>query len=380
MVVLEVAQLARSVFLSQFPMNLQTLKLKASTLCAGGTLLVFGGFLTVNLAGCGGGGGGGLTTAPTPSPVGATFRIVLADGSASRGGTVTLTGNGRTLSGTADNNGVAVIPGATPGTYTATFTAFGSNGGSLGSTTRQVVVTKAGAQNFTLVQGDTGNGIYNLSGTIFINPNNADNTNCTATSQPYTGAALISVRDLSDTSGSPIVAQITRPLQDTGTTVRGQYTISIPVLPAQGTFRVEVSPAGNQGAPIAGISATTTFTSGSNSLQGVNVCANLSGTIPVPLKTPTPTPTNFIFPTPTGTFVPTATPVATATVAATATATSQPGATATVAPGATATTRPIVTAAPTTAPGPLFTPGPATNSTPGPGTSITPANLPRTHR
>ncbi len=276
-------------------MNLQSLKLKASTLCAGGTLLVFGGFLTVNLAGCGGGGGAGLTTAPTPVPVGATFRIVLPDGSASRGGTVTLTGNGTTLTGTADNNGVVVIPGAAPGTYTATYTAFGNNGAALGSTTRQVVVTKAGAQNFVLVQGDAGNGIYNLSGTIFINPGSAANTSCTATSQPYTGAALISVRDLSDISGAPIVAQITRPLQGAGSTVPGQYTISIPVLPAQGTFRVEVSPAGNQGAPVAGISSTTTFTPGVNALTGVNVCANLNGVIPVPLKTPiatnTPTPT-----------------------------------------------------------------------------------------
>ena len=272
-------------------MNLQSLKLKASTLCAGGTLLVFGGFLTVNLAGCGGGGGGGLTTAPTPVSVGATFRIILPDGSASRGGTVTLTGNGQTLSGTAGNDGIVTIPGATPGTYSASFTAFDGSGAALATTTRQIVVTKAGAQNFVLVQGDTGNGIYNLTGTIFINPGNASNSNCTATSQPYTGAALISVRDLSDTSGSPIVAQITRPLQNSGTTVPGQYTISIPVLPAQGTFRVEVSPAGNQGAPIAGISPTTTFISGTNALTGVNVCANLNGMIPVPLKTPTPTPT-----------------------------------------------------------------------------------------
>ena len=102
-------------------MNLQSLKLKASTLCAGGTLLVFGGFLTVNLAGCGGGGGGGLTTVPTPRPVGATFRIIQQDGTPSQGGSVTLTGNGQTYNGTADNTGVAVIPGVAPGNYTVTF-------------------------------------------------------------------------------------------------------------------------------------------------------------------------------------------------------------------------------------------------------------------
>ena len=282
-------------------MNLQTLKLKASTLCAGGTLLVFGGFLTVNLAGCGGGGGGGLTTIPTPSPIGATFRIVQQDTTPSRGGSLTLTGNGQTFNGTADNNGVVTLNNVTPGTYTATFTTNSSNGTALPSTTRQLVITRTGAQNFVLVQGDTGQGAFTLTGTIFENPNSGEFTNCGPTSAPVTANVLISVRDLNDTTGAPIIAQIVRPTQDSNAPIalRGRYTISLPTNPR--SFRVEVGPADNNGAAFAGISATTTFTEGTTSLANVNVCANRNGQIPVPFSptaTPTATPIGgFFFPT-----------------------------------------------------------------------------------
>ena len=256
-------------------MNLQNLKIKASTLCAGGTLLVFGGFLTVNLAGCGG-GGGGLTTIPTPSPVGATFFLVQQDSSPSNGGTLTLTGNGQTFNGTADSSGKVVLSGVTPGTYTATFIA-NSSAGALPSTSRTIVVTKSGAQNFVLVQGDTGNGAFTLSGTVFQNSNNGDFTNCTSNSAPITADLLISVRDLNDTTGAPIIAQIVRPVQDANASLalRGRYTISLPTNPR--SFRVEVGPATNNGVIYAGISATTTFTQGVTSLTNVNVCANTNG-------------------------------------------------------------------------------------------------------
>lgn len=314
-------------------MNLQNLKLKASTLCAGGTLLVFGGFLTVNLAGCGG-GKGGLTTIPTPSPVGATFRIVQQDSTPSKGGTLTLTGNGRSFSGTAGNDGVLVLNNVSPGTYTATFTSFTSNGTALPSTSRQLTITRVGAQNFVLVQGDTGNGAFTLTGTIFQNPNNSDFTNCTTSSSPVTAAVLISVRDLNDTTGAPIIAQIVRPLQDSNVAValKGRYTISVPTNPR--SFRVEVGPADNNGAAFAGISATTTFTQGTTSLSNVNVCANSNGKIPVPFSptaTPTVTPTGGAFP------IASTTPTSTATADPNATATQTPGPTSTSLPTATPT-------------------------------------------
>ena len=308
-------------------MNLQTLKLKASTLCAGGTLLVFGGFLTVNLAGCGG-GGGGLISMPTPRPVGATFRIVQQDSQPSRGGTITLTGNGQTFTGTADNKGVVVLSNLPPGTYNATFTSFTSNGTALPSTTRSLTVTPTGTQNYQLVQGDTGSGAFTLTGTVFANPNNADFTNCTASSAPITAPLLITVRDLNDTMGTPIISQIVRPLQDNNapSNLRGRYTISLPLRPT--SFRVEVGPADNNGVVFAGFSATTTFTEGITSLANVDVCANSNGRIPVPFSptaTPTTAPTRG-FPTvgpgtPTPTVGPTNTAVPTNTVAPTNTTT-----------------------------------------------------------
>ena len=265
-------------------MNLQSLKLKASTLCAGGTLLVFGGFLTVNLAGCGG-GGGSLATVPTPVPVGATFRIVQQDSTPSRGGNITLTGNGQTYTASADNNGVATINNLPPGTYSVTYTAFNGAGQAQPATTRTLTITRTGAQNYVLVQGDTGNGQFTLTGVIFQNNNDGKTTDsnisdCDVNSTRITAPVLISVRDLNDTTGNPIIAQIVRPEQSsTGpANTRGGYSISIPTRPR--SFRVEVGPADNNGVIYAGLSATTTFTEGNTSLANVNVCANTDGIIP----------------------------------------------------------------------------------------------------
>ena len=329
-------------------MNLQNLKLKASTLCAGGTLLVFGGFLTVNLAGCGGGGGGGLTTIPTARPVGATFRIVQQDSSPSKGGTITLTGGGKTFTGTAGNDGVVVLSNVSPGTYTANFTAFDNSGKALATTTRALTITKSGAQNFVLVQGDTGNGAFTLTGTVFQNANNGDFSNCSANSSPITAPLLISVRDLNDTTGAPIIAQIVRPEQGPGTpaALKGRYTISLPTNPR--SFRVEVGPGDNNGVIYAGISSTTTFTQGTTSIANVNVCTNNNGKIPVPFSptaTPTNTPIGGVLPTATGTIAPTAT----TNPNATATSTTAPASTNTPLP--TSTSTPTFTQAPTVATG-----------------------------
>ena len=361
-------------------MNLQTLKLKASTLCAGGTLLVFGGFLTVNLAGCGGGGGGGISTIPTPSPVGATFRIVQQDSAPSKGGTISLVGNGKTFNGTADNNGIVVLGNVPPGNYTATFTAINRDGIALPATTRPITITRMGAQNYLLVQGDNGAGAFTITGTIFQNPNDNDFTNCTSASTPISANVLISVRDLNDTTGAPIIAQIIRPTQDSNpaANLKGRYTISLPIRPT--SFRVEVSPADNNGVAFAGISATTTFTQGNNTLDQVDICANRNGKIPVPFSptaTPTAFPTGGGFPVATSTPLPTATtdpkvtpqatnttvPTATPTQAGNTAGTTTLSSTAGNPTGGTATTTTGGTATSTTSTG-----GTATTTTGGTGT------------
>ena len=339
-------------------MNLQNLKLKASTLCAGGTLLVLGGFMTVNLAGCGGGGGSSLTTAPTPRSQGVTFRILQQDSSASRGGTVTLTGNGQTQTANADSTGVATFSNVTAGTYTATFTAFDNAGAALPATTRPVIITSAGAQSYTLVQGDTGGGAFTITGRVVANPDDGDlsTANCDAQSQPITASVLISVRDLNAINGTPIIAQAVRPLQadSTDANLRGRYTISLPFRPR--SFRVEVSPDGTNGAPFAGISATTTFVPTVTTVSSVDVCTNLTGRAPAPAVTPIPTATATQFggggfPTPIGTSTPiggggggqaTSTPIPTNTSVSTPT----PVATNTAIPGSQFTAVPSTTFTP----------------------------------
>ena len=346
-------------------MNLQNLKLKASTLCAGGTLLVLGGFMTVNLAGCGGGGGSSLTTAPTPRAQGVTFRILQQDSSASRGGTVTLTGNGQTQTANADSTGVAIFSNLTAGTYTATFTAFDNAGVALSPTTRPVIVTNTGAQSYTLVQGDSGGGAFTVTGRVVANPDDGDlsTANCDAQSQPITASVLISVRDLNATNGTPVIAQVVRSLQSDGTdaNLRGRYTISLPFRPR--SFRVEVSPDGTNGAPFAGISATTTFVPTVTTVSSVDVCTNLTGRAPAPAVTPIPTatatPFGGGFPFPNGT--PTITPVGGGGNGGQATSTPIPTNTSIATPTPVATNTPI--------PGSQFTAVPGTTATPIPNTT-----------
>ena len=365
---------------------IKLLNLKASTLCASGALLVLGGFMTVNLAGCGGGGGGGLTQA-TPRPVGATFRIVQQDGSVSRGGALTLTRDSFTTTVSADAAGVATVPSLAPGTYAATFTAFDNSGNPLPSTTRSIVIASSGSQSYMLVQGDSGNGQFVITGRVLLNAtgsndddNNPATGNCNAQSVPVTSAVLISVRDLNSTDGTPIVAQAVRAAQASGgpSSQRGTYTVSLPFRPRLPlTFRVEVSALPGGSVPFAGISATTTFVTNTTTTTGVDVCTNINGVIPVPAVTATPivtnTPFQFITPTPFASATPnaTVTPGATATPGASATATSAAQATATAQANATATAGPNATATTAAA---TATAGPAATAT-AIATQLNPANV-----
>jgi hypothetical protein len=307
----------------------KVLKMKASTLCAGSALLVLGGFMSVNLAGCGGGGGGGGLGSPTATPSAQTisFTLLRQNNTASNGGTVTLTGP-VTLSGTANAAGVVTIPSVPPGTYTATFVVNNDAGNPLTTTTTSLIITRASGQNFLLLEGQTSNaGQYVISGTVRLNPvvddpdNDSSTANCTNGSTPVTGAFLVTAIDLDTKLGQPIIAQARRALQSTSgtpTAQKGAYTIRLPYRPQ--AFRIVIGRVDDSGAVFSGRSAITNF-AGRDNVTGVDICVNQDGTIPGPVVTASPIPTGGVIPTPISSNTPvnTATPTPTATATATAT-------------------------------------------------------------
>lgn len=173
-------------------MFLKVSKIKASTLCASSALLVLGGFMSINLAGCGGGGGnsGGSFGSPTATPgiQGITFLLQLQNGQLSNGGTLTLTPaagtNSPVLNGTASSAGIVSFPAVQPGTYTATFVLKSASGTTFSTTNTTIVVTRDSNQRFLLLQ-DQGVGTasnFAVSGTVRRNP--GATATPTATSTP----------------------------------------------------------------------------------------------------------------------------------------------------------------------------------------------------
>ena len=351
-------------------MTTKRLPFQASTLCAGGTLLVLGGFLTLNLAGCGGGGGGGIGTptavpgtTATPAPASLQFQLQLTGGANATGGTVRLTSaSGLNYSATANSRGVASIGRVTPGLYTLVFTVIGANGQSV-STTRSITITSSTtAQTFNLRQGDTGtSNPFTITGRILLNPGgtndpdgNSATANCGDVVTPITDAVVITVLDLNSTNGTPIIAQIVRPAQPASTTgtQRGVYSITVPYQPR--SLRVTV--ANSNDAPFAGVSASTSFPQTDTTtgqpllvLRNVDVCTNNSTIAPQPAVTATPSPSPFVAPTTVGTSsaTPTPSPVPNPTAVPTLAPTSTPQPTATIQP----TNTPVPgTTTPTTAP------------------------------
>ncbi|RYX82121.1 hypothetical protein EON83_21140 [bacterium] len=346
-------------------MTTKRLPFKASTLCASGTLLVLGGFLALNLAGCGGGGGGigqptpipGTTATPVPASI--QFLLQLTDGITATGGNVTLTSaSGRSYTATANTQGLASIRNVVPGTYTLVFNVKQPNG-TLVPTTRSITIsspTSSGVQTFTIRQGDTGtSNPFTITGRILLNPagvndpdGNSNTPDCATVVTPITDAVIITVRDLNAVNGTPIIAQVVRPAQsaDTVGTQRGLYSISIPYQPR--SFQVEVR--NSNDAPFAGLSALTSFPTTVTTVANVDVCTNNSNTPPTPGVTATPTSTPFA----------TATTVGTPSATATNTPVANPTATPTVAP--TNTPQPTATPQPTNTPVATNTPNP--NQTP----------------
>ena len=315
-------------------MFLKVSKIKASTLCASSALLVLGGFMSINLAGCGGGGGGntgfGNPTA-TPAAQTITFRLQLQNGSTSNGGTVTLTPAAGTNSGvlkaTANSSGVATIGSVPPGTYTVSFTVADSTGKTLSTTSTTATITRASNQTFLLLQdqGTGTSGSFAVSGTIRLNPGATATpaptatatarptatavgtpaataratataigtatptataldpksiSNCTSSSQPVTDSLLVEVIDLDTSKGRPIIAQLRRSASITG---RGAYTIFLPYKPS--AFQIRVGQFDVSGAQFAGLSAASNFNgvvtvNGVQTVRPLDVCVNLRGVAP----------------------------------------------------------------------------------------------------
>lgn len=296
-------------------MFLKVSQMKASSLCAASAFLVLGGFMAVNLAGCGGGGGGGggfSQATPTTGPRTVTFRLQRQDGNPSNKGTVTVTGPVNATA-TADSEGVATIAGLTAGTYTVVFTVFDDSGNQLSTTTTTIIVTNNSSQNFLLIQDNTSTSALRVQGTVRLNPaaddpdNNPNTSNCTTSSLPVTGPFLVSVIDLDTSLGQPIIAQLRRTAQPASTSVanRGLYNIGIPYRPRN--FRVQISQYDTSGARFSGLSANTNFPSDSSVtvVSGVTVCVNDDGTTPTPAPSVAPTFTPAVTPTATPRTTPT---------------------------------------------------------------------------
>ncbi len=330
-------------------MNFKRFKLNASTLCAGGSMLVLGGFLAINLAGCGGGGGGGSTSTKTAKNV--TIRLLDSNGDPITVATLQLARNGVTYNPNAGSSfeGNQFFDELPLGTYTASVDFDGD--GPKGSVNKTLTIVKDDNQNYALIEGNSTDLV--VSGKTLINPradggdpdSNYNTPNCVDVPVPLTAEVIVSIRDLSLT-GSPRIASILR--ADQGSTGTGTYSISLPYRPT--TFRAEVSRSSGSASAsqFAGYSAQATFPTGENAITNLNICSNENGTPPQP-PSPTPEPVNTLTPQATATFTtgptPTNTPTSTATPTLTPTATNTPD------PSVTPTLTPTATSTPTPTPG-----------------------------
>lgn len=321
-------------------MFLKKIQPKASTLCASSALLVLGGFMSVNLAGCGGGGGGGNgggfgTPTATPAAQGLTFNLVRQNQEASNGGTVTLTSSsGTVFSATANGNGVASIANVPPGTYAVRFTVVDAAGAVISTTNTSITVTRASGQTFLLLQDQVAGATtsFNVTGVIRLNvaitpaptetptasltpiPTTTATASPTATADPTAIAAqfqfsncgtnsdlvtdtlLVEAIDLDTSKGQPIIAQVRRTASAAN---RGSYAISLPFAPR--AFRIRVSQFDTSGARFAGFSAVTNFNgatvvNGITTIGNLNICVNTNGTAPVVAPVPLPATPGEFFP------------------------------------------------------------------------------------
>lgn len=326
--------------------------------CAVYALLAVAGFITMNVAGCGGGGGGG----PIGGPNGVSVTITLRDQTGNRiDGTGTLTKGVLTVNFTTAN-GDAVVTGVAAGTYTATVTTNGQ------TFTQSITVSSDSGQNFVIIPGQTTTGssganLTIVTGRIFLNRGNPTTGRCDNPTPDQGVTARVLIRARSRSTGF-IVASFVRDQQPITTPDAQKGVFIIPLPPGSYTLEVRQAP------PLSSSEGSAPITGNSGIFQvpgvtSVTICANEGTTSP----NGTPTPTASLTP------IPTITPGPSPTAGPTPTFT--PGG-----PLPTATNTPSATATPTATPGgpppnPTFTPAPTFTATPvGGGGGGTPTATP----
>lgn len=314
--------------------------------CAVYALLTVIGFVTLNVAGCGGGGGTGAGGGNRVN-VTLTFRNI-AGNRVDATGTVT---NGTTTVNFTTTNGDAVISNIPPGNFTVAGT---SNG--VGFSQDITVGTDQG-QNIQIIPGQSGSGTL-VTGRMFLNRGDPTTGRCTNPGADTALTARVLIRARNRNTGL-IVASFVREQQSSTTPDDQKGTFAI-LLPA-GAYTIEV----RQAPPVSSTEASAPFTGNSGifnvpATTNVTICVNEGTTAP------------------NGTPTPTASAVPTATLSPGPTNTPNPNATNTPLPTATNTPRPTNTPTPTPGgPGPLpsFTPAPTFTPTPiGGGGNPTPTN------
>ena len=315
--------------------------------CAFYAMVAVAGFITLNVAGC---GGGGNSLIPLFRPVNITIQLRDNAGNVTNG-TGTVRGGVFTANFTT-NLGAATVSSIPPGTYTVTVTA----GGITSNTT--MVIGADNGQSFVIVPGLPASGTL-VTGRIFLNRGDPLNGNCANPNddQGVTAKVLIRARRISD---NLIIASFIREQQafNVPTDQRGKFVFPLPA----GAFRIEV----RQAPPTSATESTAPITGNSPifnlpATSSLVICANEGSTAPGGTPTPTATTTPLPTSTPLGGPTPTNTPVG----GPTATPTTVPVATNMPTPRPTATNTPGGPPPnPTFTPAPTFTPTPSTTSTP----------------
>lgn len=295
--------------------------------CAVYALLAVVGFVTLNVAGCGGGGG-------TPLPNG-TVNVTLTfrDQTGNRiNATGTLVNGAFTVNFTSAG-GDAVLSNIRPGTYSISGTANGT------PFAQEITIGTDQGQNIQIIPGVPSTGTL-VTGRMFLNRGDPTTGRCTNPGADTALTARVLIRARNRSTGL-IVASFIREQQPSNTP-DDQKGIFVVLLPA-GAYTLEV----RQAPPISSTQASAPFTGNSGifnvpATTNVTICVN-EGTS-APNGTPTPTPS------------------------AVPTATLSPGPTNTPDPNATATPTPVPTA--TNTPRPTNTPTPTPGGPPPPPTPV----------
>ena len=304
--------------------------------CAVYALLAVVGFVTLNVAGCGGGGGTGPGGA---ARVNVTLSFRNSAGTpVNATGTVTNT-NGTTTVNFTTTNGNAVIANIPPGDFTVSGTANGT------PFTEDITVGTDSGQNIQINPEQSSNTTL-VTGRMFLNRGDPITGRCTnpGADTALTARVLIRARDRNT---GLIVASLVREQQGANTPDDQKGVFTIPLRPGAYTLEVRQAP------PRSSTDASAPFTGNSGifnvpATTNVTICVNEGSS--APNGTPTPTLTPGPSPTPGG---PTPTP--------------------TNLPGPTNTPTPTPGGPP---PGPTFTPAPTFTPTPlgGGGGNPTPTN------